>query len=197
MDPTPTKAFLRAKVVARILAMNPLDRRRQEATLVDRLSALPGFDQAETVLLYASAFPEETETAAMLAKALALGKRLALPTVTRRSKTLRLSVVADLSRDLRPGFRGIPEPSPECPLIDPSAVDWVLVPGLAFDESCRRLGRGAGCYDRLLPRLRPDAPRWALILDPQWVAEVPVDGHDQPIDGVADAWRVVTGGRGS
>ena len=57
----------------------------------------------------------------------------------------------------------------------------MLVPGLAFDARGYRLGRGAGHYDRLLPTLRPDAPRWALALDCQLVEGLPIEPHDVPI----------------
>jgi 5-formyltetrahydrofolate cyclo-ligase len=115
-----------------------------------------------------------------------------LPRVERSSKTLQLHQVEDLARDLQPGHRGIPEPSLSCREVDPSEIEWVLVPGLAFNERGDRLGRGAGHYDRLLPKLRPDVPRWALILDTQWLDEIPTEPHDQPMDGVADHRQVCT-----
>jgi 5-formyltetrahydrofolate cyclo-ligase len=71
-------------------------------------------------------------------------------------------------------------------------VDWVLVPGLGYDDRCYRIGRGAGHYDRLLTWLRPKVPRWSLCLSSQWVASLPVESHDQPLDGVADAVRTIT-----
>ena len=92
--------------------------------------------------------------------------------------------IDDLDADLEPGTLGIPEPAPDCPEVEPEAVDWVLVPGLAFDAAGYRLGRGAGHYDRLLPTLRPDAPRWALAFDCQWVDDLPVEPHDVPLDGI-------------
>ena len=79
---------------------------------------------------------------------------------------------------------GIPEPRRSCPPVEPTDVDWALVPGITFDDRCRRLGRGAGYYDRLLPTLRRDVPLWALIFDAQWVAQLPVEPHDVPLDGV-------------
>ena len=66
------------------------------------------------------------------------------------------------------------------------------MPGLGFDDLGFRLGRGAGHYDRLLPLLRPDAPRWALALDCQWVEDLPVEPHDVPIDGVVSPGKTVT-----
>ena len=63
------------------------------------------------------------------------------------------------------------------------------MPGLAFDAEGFRLGRGKGHYDRLLPTLRPEAPRWALALGPQWVDALPVEAHDQPLDGILGVGR--------
>jgi 5-formyltetrahydrofolate cyclo-ligase len=167
------------------------DRQRQEAALIARFARLPGFREARTVLLYASAFPEEFATRPILLKAQELGKNLVLPRVDRPSKTLHLHAIDDLDRDLESGHRGILEPSRSCPLIKPEAIDWVLVPGLAFNRQGYRLGRGAGHYDKLLPTLRPEVPRWALILDTQWLENLPIEAHDQPLDGVADHQRVI------
>lgn len=190
------KRALRREMVARILALEPAERRRQEAELSGRFGSLPGLDGAGTVLLYATAFPEELQTRPMLRLVLEGGRRLVCPRVDRASRRLVLHEVRDPEADLRPGVLAIPEPSHACPEVAPAAVDWVLVPGLAFDARGHRLGRGAGHYDRLLTRLRPRVPRWALALEPQWVRELPTEPHDQRLDGVATPSRCVAfGGR--
>jgi 5-formyltetrahydrofolate cyclo-ligase len=185
------KSEIRRQVIERIMAMDVQERHDQEATLHRRFGDLPGLDESRTVLLYISAFPEEFDTRPLLQWALDHGKQLVLPKVDTSSKTLHLYAVADPEHDLEPGHRGISEPSVDCKRVDPLEVDWVLVPGLAFNSSCHRLGRGAGHYDRLLPTLRPEVPRWALILEPQWVEDLPIEPHDQPLDGVADSCRQI------
>ena len=195
MDVKARKVEIRRGVVASILAMDPDDRRDQESALAGRFEDLPGFAQARAVLLYATAFPEEIETGAMLRRSLEMGKRLILPTVDRTLRRLRLFEVDDIDQDLIASRRGIPEPRAGCPEVEPSSIDWVLVPGLAFDPRGHRVGRGAGHYDKLLPTLRPDAARWALILDVQWVEDLPIEPHDQSLDGVADARRTILGER--
>lgn len=191
MDPRAEKRALRRRTIAAILAMDADDRRRQERILAELLPELPGFDGARTVLLYASAFSEEIDTRPMLLGAIAAGKRLICPRVERSERRLRLFHIADPVVDLIPGTLGIPEPRPECSEVGAAEIDWVLVPGLAFDERGYRVGRGAGHYDRLLPTMRPDAPRWALILEPQWAESLPNEPHDVPLDGVASASRTV------
>lgn len=164
-----------------------------------RLLDLPSYGEAGTVLLYIKAFPEEIEIAPVLAHALESGKRVVCPRVDRRAG-LVLHEIRDLARDLRPGMLNIPEPHLDSPTIAPEAVDWALAPGVAFDASCNRLGRGAGHYDRLLPRLRGDVEVWAMAFDRQIVVGLPVEPHDVPLRGVITPSRryerPATGGDG-
>nr|WP_321405372.1 5-formyltetrahydrofolate cyclo-ligase [uncultured Carboxylicivirga sp.] len=82
---------------------------------------------------------------------------------------------------LMPGAKyGIPEPTGE-PLKDESIIDLVIVPGVAFDNSGNRMGRGAGYYDRILKRV-PQAKKLALAFDFQMVNKVPVEPHDIKMD---------------
>jgi 5-formyltetrahydrofolate cyclo-ligase len=189
MDATPLKRALRREAVARIMALSPAERDGQGAAVRALFPALPGFDTAGCVLLYVSAFAEEFDTRPLLRLARERGKRLVCPRVDRQARRLRLFQVDDPDTDLVPGTLGIPEPRPTCPPVAPGEVDWALVPGLAYDARCYRLGRGAGHYDRLLPTLRPGAPRWSLALDCQWVDELPDEPHDVPLDGVASPSR--------
>ena len=96
--------------------------------------------------------------------------------------------------DLEPGSLSIPEPRAECLEVAPEEVDWALIPGLAYDLQCYRLGRGAGYYDRLLPLLRTEVPRWALAFDCQMISCLPVEPHDVPIDGIVTAHQMITRG---
>ena len=171
--------------------MDPADRLRQEASLLDRLANLPGFAEAPSVLLYASAFPEEVATAPFLRLALDLGKSLICPRVDRQARRLRLHRVLDPDRDFTLGSLDIPEPSPNCAEVPIDEVSWILTPGLAFDPRGYRLGRGGGYYDKLLATIPPRVGRWALAYEPQWVDELPVEAHDQRLHGIASPGRFV------
>jgi 5-formyltetrahydrofolate cyclo-ligase len=80
----------------------------------------------------------------------------------------------------------------------------VLVPGVGFDLSCMRLGRGQGFYDRALAALRRRA-RGAiavgLAFDSQIVQELPSESWDERVDAVVSESRAfpnpATGGRAS
>src|SRR5206468_2067282 len=109
MDLAARKRALRRATIRRILALDPADRARQEAVLVDLFPHLPGLSSATTLLLYASAFPEEFATRPMIRHALDSGRVVACPRVDRAARTLRLHRIDDPDRDLAPGTLGIPE----------------------------------------------------------------------------------------
>jgi 5-formyltetrahydrofolate cyclo-ligase len=71
-------------------------------------------------------------------------------------------------------------------------VDWMLVPGVAFDGTGRRLGYGGGFYDRLLPLLAPDAVCAAGAYELQLVDEVPAAPHDLTVDVIVTEARTLT-----
>ncbi len=111
----------------------------------------------------------------------------------RAERRLALFEIRDLHGDFSRGTLGIPEPREGLTEVGPEAVEWVLVPGLGYDARCYRIGRGAGHYDRLLTRLRSNVPRWSVSESSRLrVDALPIEGHDQPLDGVADLERTVT-----
>jgi 5-formyltetrahydrofolate cyclo-ligase len=185
------KRAIRRSIVAEVLGLDPDDRTAQESLLLERFPALPGYAIASTVLLYIKAFPEEVDTPSLLRHALQSGKRVVCPRVERAEHRLRLFQITSLSADLEPGILGIPEPRTTCAEVAPEEVDWALIPGLAFDSRGYRLGRGGGHYDRLLPLLRTQVPRWALGFGCQVVTELPIEAHDIPLTGIATADRLI------
>lgn len=184
MEPGEQKRALRDRIRQEILAMDSTVRLGIEADIRSRCWEAPGLAAARTILLYASAFPEEIATAPLLRRVRDEGRTLLCPRVDRRQRRLRLFQIDRPDRDLRPGRLGIPEPSDDCQEVDAGAIDWVLVPGLAFDRRGYRLGRGGGYYDRLLAELADDIPRWSLALPPQLVEGLPIEPHDRRVHGL-------------
>lgn len=87
--------------------------------------------------------------------------------------------------DLQPARWEIREPRalPEM-LVQPSEVDLILVPGVAFTAGGLRCGRGGGFYDRLLANLPASACKVGVCFAEQVVEEVPMEAHDFPVDTV-------------
>ncbi len=61
------------------------------------------------------------------------------------------------------------------------SVDCVLVPGVAFTRSGERLGRGKGCYDRFLPKVKTAWKR-GVCFPYQILADIPCEPHDVKMD---------------
>ena len=184
------KRALRARVLSERDRLSPEARDAASRSIVAALSARPDFRDARTVLLTLP-FGSEWDTRPLLMEALAAHKVIALPRIDLERRMLVACVIRDPVLDVAPGYRAIPEPRAHCEAIDPAAIDWALVPGVAFDADGRRLGYGGGYYDRLLPLLRPDAQRIAAAFDLQIVESVPASSHDLAVDTVITPTRLL------
>ena len=91
--------------------------------MAQALFSLPQWQSAWAVLAFA-AMPDEPDTAEILRRALADGKRLLLPRV--RSKTEMDWVEIPALRLLRPGAFGIQEPPADLPAADPAGYAAAL-----------------------------------------------------------------------
>lgn len=160
-------------------ALAPAERAAASADICRRVLDLIDGREVRTVLGYV-ATAEEADPARLLDVLRARRIRVALPRV---EAPLRLALHWSAEGDaLVPGAFGILEPAEEAPLADAGEIDLVLVPGVAFDPACNRLGHGGCFYDNLLPLARPDALKVGLAFDVQLVEEIPAEDHDVPLD---------------
>lgn len=149
--------------------------------IADKLFRHPVFQKARVVFFYMS-MPEEVQTGFMIDRALAAGKKVAVPVADLKTRRIRFFEIRD-RKDLKAGIYGILEPDPSASLeMDPGSAECVIVPGLAFDPQKNRLGHGAGFYDRFLPRLDPKTFKVALAFSFQLLDQVPVEAHDVVLD---------------
>jgi 5-formyltetrahydrofolate cyclo-ligase len=178
-----TKPSLRRRILGRRDAMDPCIRTDLSQAIVRDIIETSVYRRSDTIMAYAS-FGSELQTDEFMRHVLHQGKVLLLPRVNLQKGSLDLYRVRDPVRDLRVGTWGIREPRPDrCVRVDPHAIDFVLVPGLAFDARGGRLGYGGGFYDKLLAHgLSPCAWLVAGAFKSQMVEKVPVDGHDVPMD---------------
>jgi len=166
---------------------------RKEAVLDrDAAGSLAGF--AATLLkifepqpdaIVAGYWPIRTELdpRPLLQKLAQAGLETALPATPQPGKPLifHLWREGDLVID---GLYGTSEPDPGSPQCAP---DILLVPMLAFDDSCYRLGYGGGFYDRSLAILRqhkPEVRAVGIAFASQRVQHVPRGKHDARLDAV-------------
>jgi 5-formyltetrahydrofolate cyclo-ligase len=182
MSTQAAKIELRKSVIERRSSMSLPARQTANRTISKRILAMGGFNDAQTVMAYMS-IAAEFSTMELVRETLVQGKILILPKVNREKKQLDLFRVKNIDADLSPGVWGILEPNPErCEKIIAEDIEFVLVPGVAFDAQCNRLGYGGGFYDRLLEDLGPFASLVAPAFELQIVERVPIEEHDIPLN---------------
>jgi 5-formyltetrahydrofolate cyclo-ligase len=139
----------------------------------------------------------EPDLRPVLETALRQGKVLALPRFQPAAGIYGAARVSNLDADLVTGRFGVLEPRPECPEATTNQLDLALIPGVGFDLTGGRLGRGGGFYDRLL-RGWPGTLTCGVAFDWQLAVAIPMDPHDVAMDSLLTPgdWRSFQPGEG-
>lgn len=170
------KKLLRQHIRAQKKAMTPEQIEASSAALAEKFFASAQYAAAKTVYGYLP-YNQEVRTVPILERAMADGKRVAVPKVC--GDEMKFIYMTDLSLTEKSNM-GIPEPVADGPEgDDPTAL--VLMPGVAFTEKGDRIGYGGGYYDKFLAR-EPEHPTVALCYQFQMVEELPTQDHDIPVD---------------
>lgn len=119
---------------------------------------------------------DEVQTHSFIEK-WAARKTILLPVV--KGDVLKLRLYHP-SGEMNEGAFGIKEPAGEA-FTDYDKIDLAVIPGVAFDKSGCRLGRGKGYYDKLLPQLK--AYTIGVCFPFQLLNEgvIPMEDFDTPI----------------
>lgn len=169
-----------AKIQARD-SLPPEVRGERSERIVERIVHSPEFQKAKTVMLY-RAVRGEVRLDGIERSPEARGKRLVYPRCVSDTEMIALLPRGEASWET--GYAGIQEPVPErSQVIPPEEIDLVLCPCTVFDESCNRMGMGAGFYDRFLEHC-PNADITAAAFEAQKADTVPTEAWDRPMDAV-------------
>lgn len=196
------KAKLRRAVIARRDALDLDLRAAKSAVICARLVELLGSSGAaapHTVAVYA-VMGSEADPAAFAAAVAARGWRVAYPcmlsaaeaTACGQRMCMRAVAVDDASAApfiAHPtrAFTAMDIDSDRFPIVPAEALDMIVVPLVAFDQTGARLGYGGGCYDRYLPMLPPVCQIVGIAFDEQRIDHVPTDAHDLPLPHIISA----------
>ncbi len=173
------KKQMRDLALARRDGLTGKQRRAGSDRIVEQLTELPCYLEAEALLTYVS-FRSEVDTFSLINRALAEGKAVFTPRVSGRDMAFfRILSLGDLTE----GYRGILEPQGT-----DSYADWmgqntlICLPGAAFDRDRHRIGYGGGFYDRYLRKLQErqegKISTAALAFACQIFEEIPWEAHD-------------------
>lgn len=167
------KKEIRAEAKRRRESADPARLREDSRRIMERLTGLGAYQNADVLLVYVDA-KREVETRLLMQRAWEDKKRVAVPRVDGNG-IMHYYDIESLD-DLEPGSFGILEPKKTCPLC--SVEEGILLmPGVAFDEGCHRVGYGGGYYDRYLEK-HPGLVHIALAFEFQVFPEAPFEAHD-------------------
>ncbi len=182
-DPVDPKAALRARALAVRAGADPALGLHLAAVVLAGAAPLPR-------AAVAGYWPMggEIDVRPLLLALLARGHPVLLPQTPPRGRPL-------LFRRWRPGLPMVRERfGTWCPEGPEGEPDVLLVPLLAFDAGCNRLGYGGGYYDRTVAA-RPGVRTIGCAFARQQVDAVPVLPHDAPLHAVATERGVIWRGR--
>jgi 5-formyltetrahydrofolate cyclo-ligase len=170
----------------------PEERQKCSAELCSQIKAQSIWQQAHSILFYMPLIGEPDLTG-LMAEAIAAGKTVALPQYSEAKQRYHACQISNPAEHLRPGAYGIREPASECPVHDLNKLDFLLIPGVGFSFTGRRLGRGKGHYDRLLAEAT--GRKCGVAFDWQVTDEIPVEDHDIFLDCIVTPthWQDVSG----
>ena len=162
--------------------------------IVERFMQLEEYAAAKTVMFYVDV-RDEVRTRQALPAAIASGKRIVVPYCV--DGELELFWLESME-ELELGMYRILEPTASMRTVErkrlqPTDLDLVMVPGVAFDRNGGRTGHGKGYYDKLLQHARLDAPLIALSFECQLFEKIPAESHDIFMDKVVTEAAVYQG----
>jgi 5-formyltetrahydrofolate cyclo-ligase len=187
------KRDVRRNVLARRDALAGDERERRSRAVIERFLDLPEVRAAGTVMAFWS-FGSEVRTEPLLEQLHARGQRVVLPRVAAGALEPRAYVPGDA---LVTTSFGALEPAGGG-RVDPTGIDALAVPAVAFDRTGVRVGYGGGFYDRFLATTRADAARVGIGFDVQVVdGRLPAGPFDLRVDAiVTESMTIRCPGRG-
>ena len=160
--------------------------------IIDKLLSLDFIKKSTNIMLYLD-FNNEVQTCELIKKLISLRKIISSPITIIENKQLIPYQILDLNRSINIGAYGIREPNKElCPRVNIKDIDVVIVPAVAYDINCYRLGYGGGYYDRFLNNLNPHAITIGIAFDFQVFDTVPKEEHDAQLNYVITESRILT-----
>ncbi|CAI8596367.1 unnamed protein product [Vicia faba] len=207
------KRTLRTQVRKTLKAIDPSLRSQQDNAIQDLILGAPWFKSSLRLCAYISCSSlREVDTFKLLSHILQPhpngGKKLYVPRVEDKNSHMRMLNISHIG-DLVANSMDILEPAPldavgnarEDVLQANDPVDILLLPGLAFDRSGRRLGRGGGYYDTFLKNYKElaETRNWkqpllvALSYSQQILDDgvIPVTSTDIPVDALVSPEGVI------
>ncbi|KAL6583885.1 5-formyltetrahydrofolate cyclo-ligase, mitochondrial [Orobanche minor] len=207
------KKTLRSQVKKELKSMDPILRSHEDDAIQRIILEAPWFRSCRRLCAYISCGAlREVDTSKIISEILKNtgqgAKKLYVPRVEDKNSFMRMMNISRMD-DLIANSMDILEPAlcdaegneREDVMFASEPVDLFLLPGLAFDKSGRRLGRGGGYYDSFLAKYQELANdrKWkkplfvALSYSRQILEDgvIPITPNDVPVDALVSSSGVI------
>lgn len=179
------KAEIRANLINQLKQIPEDQHVLKSKKIFENLVSIPEYKNSWIIMTYVS-FDREPDTIQIIRDALGKAKTVCIPYVDWKGKSM--SPVQIFSIDDIDFSKRVPQPLNQS-FIDIRDLDLVIVPGIAFDINCNRLGRGKGFYDRFLSSCK--AFKIGLAFDMQVLDRIVVESGDIPVDMVITETKIL------
>ena len=174
------KKALRARCREIVKELSPEYIEEASRKITDLLLATDAYKNSNTIFCYMS-MGGEPVTDEIIEQALEDGKRVGIPLCVGPHEMVVKEYKS--SDELARGAFGIREPLAEATEITADEFDLAIVPCVACSEDGRRIGHGAGYYDRFLSV--SGFNKIALCFEKLLTDDIPLEDTDVHMDGVA------------
>ena len=168
------KKALRKQVLQELKSLSKEEKQSINYWLTDQFFQHPFYKESKTIATYLS-FPHEFQTAKLIEQAQKDGKTILIPKTYPQGK---MDLVLYEPEKLERNSFGLLEPQGDFTILEPSQIDLIHVPGLAFNSSGYRIGYGGGYYDRYLSNYSSNT---ISTLYPCQIQNFYPDPHDIPV----------------
>jgi 5-formyltetrahydrofolate cyclo-ligase len=185
------KEEIRRKILKKRLSLSSEDIRDKSHQVFLYLAETVEYINSQNIMLY-TATRSEVQTEELIKMSIKMGKNIFVPIILPECLNLAPSKIFDFDSELEKGKKGILEPKKEYyRLFPPEDIDLIIVPGVAFDLSGNRIGRGFGYYDNFLRKASSSAKIIALAFEMQIVEKIPNDKNDIPVHKIITEKRTI------
>lgn len=180
------KQEVRKQALQRRDGMTPEQRTVASNLICNKIAMSEAFINARGIHVY-KAMGSEVQLEPLIELALELGKTLGMMVVLADSAAAQYTIGKNTKFSKHPAL-GILQPD-NTQQFDLDICDLVLVPVVAADARCNRLGYGKGFYDHFL--MQHPRPAFGVAFDSQVFDDLPVDDNDVTLDAIYTETRII------
>lgn len=187
MDKKIIKKETRKNIIKERDKLDKVSKKAMDNEIIEKLIMSETYKKARGIFIYIG-FGSEINTKIIIEDALNSGKEVYVPKIIKKYMIL---IKIDSLENLVTSSYGILEPIGDKNDFDVNKLDLIVMPGVAFDEICNRLGYGGGYYDKFLDKNNIECKKVALAYELQVLNKLEAEEHDVKVDSIITEKRII------